>query len=245
MKKFLCFIPFFFLLSSCLNIRGTNFEQGNLWKVSSISGKESYIFGTIHLYPRNEIELSEVIISRLKSCNVLALERDMTNRMEQQNFMPLEMPIFIEESYRIVVSEYGNELVSMENQLIQIANDNGKKITGLESTEEILAIIAEVNHFEIPELNWHKDRILETYHQSLRIYKDQHLRVFKDSLKAQMGEKITNTIVDQRNVNWFKDIILLIEKDKTFIAVGMEHLGGKNGLLSLLLEKRYKLTRVE
>jgi uncharacterized protein YbaP (TraB family) len=66
------------------------------------------------------------------------------------------------------------------------------------------------------------------------MYKDEQIKVFKDSLRTQMGEKTTDIIVDQRNVNWFKDITILIEKDQTFVAVGFGHIGGQNGLLTLL-----------
>ncbi len=64
-------------------------------------------------------------------------------------------------------------------------------------------------------------------------------------MTVQMGEEIIKILLDKRNKNWIEDIEYLIEKDRTFIAVGMAHLGGENGILNLLKENGYELQRVE
>lgn len=206
---------------------------------------ESFIFGTVHLYPKIELELPANAIFKLEKCKILALERDITDESEQQKFMEFEMPAYFTENYRALIAEYGNELVSMESQLIKIANENGIKISGLESTHEILGIMADLSKIEIPQTDLETDKIIQVYRQTLEMYKAEQIRLFKDSLLSQMPGKMVELTVDQRNNNWLEDIIILIEKEPTFVAVGMGHLGGEKGLLNLLAIKGYKLTKVE
>lgn len=241
MTKILLNITILFLLASCHQNEKTDFESGILWKIESKSGIESFIFGTIHLYPQTEMELSENVIFKLHECNVLALERDITDQSEQQKFADFQMPNFFLESYRVIISEYGDELVNMESELIEKARKSKMDLTGLESTDEILNIMKTVRDIKIPENTFIKDQMLTDYQESLKQYKTESIGKFHKRMIVQMGEEITKILVDQRNENWIDDINSLIEKDKTFIAVGMGHLGGKNGILNRLLEKGYKL----
>ena len=119
MRKIILQISILFLLASCNQNQKTNFESGILWRIESKSGVESFIFGTIHLYPRTEMELSKIVISKLKECNILALERDITNHSEQQKFADFEMPSFFLKSYGIIIEKYGDELISMESELMR------------------------------------------------------------------------------------------------------------------------------
>ena len=70
---------------------------------------------------------------------------------------------------------------------------------------------------------------------------NKEIGAFKDISPVQ----ITDLAINQRNKNWIDNIINNIENKPTFIAVGMGHLGGKNGLLHLLNEKGYNLKRME
>nr|WP_298997376.1 TraB/GumN family protein [uncultured Allomuricauda sp.] len=245
MKKLLLLTLIFFTLNSCFLEDKSDFEAGNLWKMTLKNGKESYIFGTVHLYPKNELEIPELVVAKLKECEMLALERDITDKSEQQKFMDFEMPAYFTENYKALINEYGNELVSMESQLIRIANENRIKISGLESTDEILDIMTDLAKIEIPKTDFQKDKIIQVYEQTLGMYKSEQIRSFKDSLQSQMPRAVTELTVDKRNKNWLGDIINLVEKQPTFIAVGMGHLGGDGGLLSLLAEKGYKLNAVD
>ncbi len=245
MKKHLLLILTLILLYSCFQSKTSEFEVGNLWKLTSKNGIESYVYGTIHLYPKSELELSEKIISKLKKCKVLALERDITDTTEQEKFLNFELPEYFIESYRALALEYGNELVSMEGELIKIANENGIKITGLESTDEVLSIMIDMGKIEFPQSEFEKDKIIEVYQQTLDLYKKEQILTFKDGIISQMPTKMVDLSVNIRNQNWIEDIINLVEHKSTFIAVGMGHLGGENGLLKLLNDKEFKLERIE
>lgn len=245
MRKILFRITILFLLVSCHQNKKTDYESGVLWKIESESGIESYIFGTIHLYPRTEMELSKNVISKLEKCNVLALERDITNQMEQQKFADFQMPSFLLESYKVIIAEYGDELVSMESELIKKARESKMNLTGLESTDEILTIIQAVKHIKVPENAFIKEEMLTDYQKTLKMYKTESIGKFNESMTILMGKEITKMLVDKRNKNWIDDIESMIDQDKTFIAVGMGHLGGENGILNLLTKKGYQLKRVK
>lgn len=244
MKK----IPFIILILifsiSCNTNKNTDFELGILWKIKSKNGIESFIFGTVHLYPKTELELSEKTISKLKECNVLALERNVKNQKEQKKFSDFEMPKFLLESYGVIIKEYGEELISMESELIEKAMNSKMELTGLESTDEILNILKEIKNIKIPENTFIKKEMLSDYQKNLKQYKTELIGDCYKSMTIQMGNEITKILVDNRNKNWINDIESLIKKDKIFIAVGMGHLGGKNGLLNLLSEKGYILKRM-
>jgi uncharacterized protein YbaP (TraB family) len=193
------------------------------------------------------MNLSKNVISALEDCNVLALERDVTNQSEQQKFVDFQMPDFLLESYRVIIAEYGDNLTSMEGELMEIAQSSKIDLTGLESTDEILDILRTVKKMKIPENAFIKEEMLSDYKESLKLYKSESIGQFHKNMRTQMGEEITRILVDKRNENWIDNIKSLIETDKTFIAVGMGHLGGENGILNLLKENDYKIepTKIE
>tara|TARA_R110000868_G_scaffold411398_1_gene703720 strand:- start:1066 stop:1848 length:783 start_codon:yes stop_codon:yes gene_type:complete len=231
----------FLFLTACSQKNTADIRNGLLWRIESKNGTESYIFGTIHLYPKSELILSDTVIAKLQNCNTLALERDITNEAEQRKYENFQMPELLLESYRAIVSEYGDSLENMEGQLIQKAQESKIKITGLESIDEILNTMKTLSTIKVPENAFIKREILSNYQKSLKMYKEESIGQFKDSITIQIGETITSILVDERNENWLNDIESLIEKDRSFIAVGMGHLGGKEGVINLLRKKGYKL----
>jgi uncharacterized protein YbaP (TraB family) len=151
------------------------------------------------------------------------------------------MPSFLLESYGVIVAEYGDELISMEGELIEKAQKAKMDLIGLESTDEILNIMKTLKDISIPEGAFIKDEMLADYNESIKLYQTESIGKFHKDMTVQMGEEITKILVDERNENWIDDIEYLIEKDRTFIAVGMGHLGGQNGILNKLKEKGYEL----
>jgi uncharacterized protein YbaP (TraB family) len=52
----------------------------------------------------------------------------------------------------------------------------------------------------------------------------------------------TSWLLDDRNVNWMKQIPAMLQQGNRFIAVGAMHLAGKKGLVRLLREQGYTVT---
>jgi uncharacterized protein YbaP (TraB family) len=245
MKKILLQIIILFLFVSCSQNKKTDFEFGNLWKIESKSGIESFIYGTVHLYPSSEIELSDSVISKLKKCNVLALETEISNKSEQQKFADIKQPKSLLDFIRVIKADYGNELKNMEAELVKISRESKIYLTGLESNDEILKIMKVNSEIKIPEKKLTDEQILDDYQQGLNLYQAESIQKIYEVMTIQSGDKVTKLLVDNRNENWIDNIESLIENDKTFIAVGVGHLGGENGILKLLSEKGYNITRVE
>lgn len=242
MKKILLFVLLIFL-SSCIGDE-TKFIHGNLWKITSERGIESYIFATVHLYPKSEMKISEKAFSNLEKCKILVLEIDITDTLAYKKISNYEMPEYFKNASNAIISEYGYEnLESMENELIQYATEKGVAITGLESADEMLEIMDRFDESEFSQSEMNHDKLIKVFKETFEVYKEENIKAVHDTMFNQKP-KMMKLIVNERNQNWLDDITKLVEKDPTFIAVGMAHLGGKNGILNLLSEKGYELKRM-
>ena len=66
--------------------------------------------------------------------------------------------------------------------------------------------------------------------------------IFRTSPKlTEIGKRIREDLLKRRNLNWMNKIPELMKAQPTFIAVGVRHLPGKDGLIALLLEKGYQV----
>ena len=61
--------------------------------------------------------------------------------------------------------------------------------------------------------------------------------------KAEL-DAIDEEMVFRRNFDWIPKLEKILEQDRTFIAVGADHLTGDKGVVSLLEKRGYKLTRI-
>jgi uncharacterized protein YbaP (TraB family) len=52
-------------------------------------------------------------------------------------------------------------------------------------------------------------------------------------------------MLDDRNEEWIDDMENLMKEEATFFAVGAGHLGGENGVISLLEKAGYKVEAVK
>lgn len=58
---------------------------------------------------------------------------------------------------------------------------------------------------------------------------------------TEYGKQLREDLLKRRNMNWMNKIPQLIKAQPTFIAVGVRHLPGKDGLIALLREKGYQV----
>ena len=52
-------------------------------------------------------------------------------------------------------------------------------------------------------------------------------------------------LIDDRNADWIPKLEKLFEQDKVFVAVGAGHVMGKRGVIALLKQRGYEITRIE
>jgi hypothetical protein len=219
-------------------------KSGLLWRVTSKDKKIGFIFGTIHLYPNDRLKISNQVLSTLKHCKTLALERNIKDSVDQRIFTERAIRIqAIFRTYQVISNKYGEGLKNMESELITFADSNNIRLTGLETSTELLELMTKVPSIDKGETD---EYIVGLYELSLDIYKDELIDYFADIyLNKELGLEARKLLVDNRNENWLDNIDNLINQDKVFIAVGMGHLGGEHGLLNLLKKKGYKLERIE
>jgi len=243
MKKISAYLLLFIGLTiSCSDSQ--NDKSGLLWRVTSQDKKIGFIFGTIHLYPTDRVKISNKVLSTLKQCETLALERNIKDSVDQKIFTERLIEIqTILRPYQVISDKYGERLKNMESELITYADSNEIKLTGLETSTELLDLMTRVPNIDKGETD---EYIVGLYEISLDMYKAELIDYFADTyLNKELGLEPRKLLVDKRNENWLDNIENLINHDKAFIAVGVGHLGGENGLLNLLKKKGYKLERIE
>ncbi len=227
------------MIFSCSTERET--KSGIFWKITSKDGKEAFVFGTMHEYPHGRVIVSEKVFSALRTCKTLALERDLKNVEDQRNFLRGDKHKVDLKAYQMIASKY--KLRNMEGELISVADSNGIRTTGLENAKEVLDVLGKVPHQN--ESNT-KEQTVKDFELLISIYNSEQIEYFANEfLDKQLGHETRKLLVDQRTLNWLDDVESLVKEDRIFFAVGMGHLGGKNGLLNLLKKKGYKLERIK
>jgi uncharacterized protein len=73
-----------------------------------------------------------------------------------------------------------------------------------------------------------------------RIYKFS-TQVSTDQVQANFDRQVNRTILDQRNLNWLPRIAKISQAKPTLFAVGAAHLGGEQGLLTLLRNMGFRV----
>jgi uncharacterized protein YbaP (TraB family) len=208
-----------------------------LWKITTPDGKESYLFGTIHVYPQDRITISARAIEALRSCQVLVIERNVRDEEDQRLFIQHNRYKLGQRTYQVMNSTYGGRLKNMEAELMRVADEHRIRITGLETAGEVLEVLDKVS---VPLDDLPEEQIHAQAEQLISLYNSGQADFLADSvLNRELGPETRKLLVDQRNLNWLDDIERLIQPGGAFIAVGMGHLGGENGLVHLLRQRGY------
>jgi len=135
-----------------------------------------------------------------------------------------------------------------------IAEEKDKKVVGLETIEEQIAVLFGNGSLErqadvLVETVRQKDTILKEMIQLNKLYKagklDELIALSKGKGNiTDMTEEEYANLVDKRNAAWINELPKLMQESPCFIAVGAMHLGDKNGLIKLLEKKGYKVSPI-
>ena len=137
--------------------------------------------------------------------------------------------------------------------LIQWAYDLGMQVEGLETLEEHLGFIETVplrDHATmlrelVEQLETQPDR----FDRLVENYLDGDMTPVFEELEAEMEREpgaraFKEALLDQRNHQMVERMMPLLERGKAFVAVGAAHLPGDEGMLHLLEQRGYRITRV-
>ncbi|HLP06175.1 MAG TPA: TraB/GumN family protein [Paludibacter sp.] len=136
-----------------------------------------------------------------------------------------------------------------------IAAEKGKKVVGLETVDQQIAILFGNKSFQrqadlLVETIQHKDSVLNEMLLAEKLYKAGKIDELVD-LSSHKGNVLDLTeqeyskLIDERNANWLTQLPSAMQTSPCFIAVGALHLGGKNGLLKKLQKAGYKVNLVK
>ena len=143
-----------------------------------------------------------------------------------------------------------DKTVSYEQEIYKITKGTTKKIEGLETIEEQIDILDKI------PLEIQKKQILtaidslivnQNLMQEMQLaYKSQDLKkIYNWIQKESENNHISlDEFLFKRNKKWLSKIVLNINTNSTFIAVGAGHLAGEEGLINLLKKQGFKLKSI-
>ncbi len=128
----------------------------------------------------------------------------------------------------------------------QYFNDEAKKrgipSSGLETIQYQLSTVNTISLEEQAEMLVSSlGSEMTEYNKMLDLYLANDLEGLNAIMETSemSSETFTNNFLIQRNKNWIPEIEKLVQKQKTFIAVGAAHLTGENGVVKLLQNAGY------
>ncbi|WP_427875547.1 TraB/GumN family protein [Flavobacterium sp. MMS24-S5] len=137
------------------------------------------------------------------------------------------------------------DLKFYEMEFSDAAKKRNVSISGLESVK---------SQFEILENAYSTDEMLALLEEStpeetielVDTYKKENIEAMYafSTDKRFTSEKTKKQILDNRNLNWVKQMPELLKQNGVFIAVGAAHLGGEYGVINLLRKEGYTVKSV-
>lgn len=137
------------------------------------------------------------------------------------------------------------DLKFYEMEFSDLAKKRSMPITGLETVK---------SQFDILENAYTNEEMLKLLEEStseettqlVSEYKKENIgAIYKYSTDSRFtSEKTKKQILDDRNLNWIKQMPELIKQNGVFFAVGAAHLGGEYGVINLLRKEGYSVKPV-
>ena len=145
-----------------------------------------------------------------------------------------------------------SEQYGIDKQVLTYANSKQKQIIGLETLEQqltMLSALEKLNHAMFQETFKHLNDIEFYFVDLVQAWKKGDMKAlqkyyelsFDDSKYGQYSEQV---MLIERNHQWMNTLVPVLEKQRTFIAVGALHLPQQDGLLRLLEQAGFKVTKL-
>lgn len=143
----------------------------------------------------------------------------------------------------------------LDMRLYRTAKDAGKRILGLESMEEQLAVFDDMNESDqialLREALGSRDELPAMFESLIEAYLARNLDTLMERSEhylqgtdPRLSALFREAAVESRNRRMAQRMLPLFDQGGWFIAVGALHLPGENGILNLLEQKGYRVTPV-
>jgi uncharacterized protein len=139
----------------------------------------------------------------------------------------------------------------IETELMVIAKKEKKEIKGFETMEFQSAVFDSIP-YETQAKALLKD-IDST--EKFKIFFNKMLDIYKNQETDKLGQMMADTtfsggenddaLLKNRNINWVKQLKIILKSNNIFMAVGAGHLFGKDGLIVMLRKEGYVLRAIE
>ena len=154
-------------------------------------------------------------------------------------------------AYSLFIQEFiDGPMASYEQSFMQMAQESSKEILGLETVKEQIDAIAAIDYEtqaaylteQINDLEGQK----ELFSTMVDLYKKQDLDALERYVvESEGGDQFAEHLLKERNEKWISRMHEQAKKEPSFFAVGAGHLAGEYGVVNLLREAGFTVTKVE
>lgn len=154
-------------------------------------------------------------------------------------------------AYSLFIQEFiDGPMASYEQSFMQMAQKGDKEIIGLETVKEQIDAIGSIDYQtqaayltkQINDLSGQK----ELFSTMVDLYKKQDLNALQRYIvESEGGDQFAEHLLKVRNEKWISRIHEQAKKESSFFAVGAGHLGGEYGVINLLRQAGFTVTKVK
>jgi len=260
-------------------------DNGLLWKLEAPSGKVSYLLGTMHTDDQRVTEFSPKILDAFNQSEAFMMEtlppRDpsifmmkqgtISEMMTEKEFdqvreladfhsMHIEAAMHMKPWLLAVIFDLPKPkaLYSMDELLMAKAEEQFKRIVGLEKTSEHFSVLDAVSMDDqmvmlravLKRSQKEKER---DYEKLLKVYQSGDLKKITDlddkitggMLPKAVWENMRVKLIDERNAGMAEGLVSEAKDKAVFAAVGASHLAGEGGMLGRLRAAGFMVTSVK
>jgi uncharacterized protein YbaP (TraB family) len=255
-NKFLILV-FIFILKSFTFFKAQLVVSNHqlLWQITGNGLKKpSYLFGSYHSNDSRVFKLSDSTYAAIYNAEAIVLEADIYQLFAQYDMRLKSANLkfdFYGKPYtsnnKASLTKYGNEdgrPQFLDLYFQQLAYNMNKEFYPLETIEEQLEAFESVYERTATQKNLQQMKILQD--KLLNAYLKGDIEQVKTIIQSQLSDSKNayERLIVNRNQVMVVGIDSLIRKKSMFVAVGCGHLGGNEGLISLLRKKGYHLREV-
>lgn len=150
----------------------------------------------------------------------------------------------------ITTTAIGEQVASFEGAFIQMCKTASKEIIGMESLEDQMKAIGtksyEAQLDDAVEMVEDIEKGTNEFKKLLDLYLAEDIDGMHNNIVESMDgdTDVIKPLLDDRNNNWIPKFAEFSKDESVFYAVGAGHLGGNQGVISLLKKEGYTVTPV-
>lgn len=260
-------------------------DNGLLWKLEAPSGKVSYLLGTMHTDDQRVTEFSPKITEAFNKTEAFMMETlpprnpsifmmkqgtvaelltekefDQVRELADFHSMHIEAAMRMKPWLLAVIFDLPKPkaLYSMDELLMAKAEEQDKRIIGLEKTSEHFSVLDAVSMDDqmimlravLKRSQQDKER---DYEKLLKAYQSGDLKKIIDlddkitggMLPKTVWENMRVKLIDERNAGMAEGLVSEAKDKAVFAAVGASHLAGEGGILGRLRVAGFVVTPVK